>query len=85
MIESIKPTGILSKYIKNYFIVETDNSVDYLPKERVYPSGYEQWFFIMVLHQNSRKRIQANTLNQIWLSAVNKPIIMTCHYLERQV
>lgn len=40
MIESIKPTEILSKYIKNYFIVETDNLEEYLPNERVYPCGY---------------------------------------------
>ena len=49
MIESIKPTEILSKYIKNYFIVETDNSEDYLPKERVYPCGYAT----MVFHYGS--------------------------------
>lgn len=49
MIESIKPTGILSKYIQNYFIVETDNSVDFLPKERVYPCGYAS----MVFHYGS--------------------------------
>lgn len=45
MIESIKPTGILSKYINNYFIVETDNSQDYLPNERVYPCGYATLVF----------------------------------------
>ncbi|NLM68273.1 MAG: AraC family transcriptional regulator [Enterococcus sp.] len=45
MIESIKPTGILSKYINNYFIVETYNSEDYLPNERVYPCGYATLVF----------------------------------------
>jgi AraC-like DNA-binding protein len=45
MIESIKPTGLLSKYIKNYFIVETDKSEDYLPNERVYPCGYATLVF----------------------------------------
>ena len=45
MIDSIKPTGILSKYINNYFIVETDNSEDYLPNERVYPCGYATLVF----------------------------------------
>jgi AraC-like DNA-binding protein len=49
MIESIIPTEILSKYIKNYFIVETDNSEDYLPNERVYPCGYAT----MVFHYGS--------------------------------
>jgi len=39
MIDSINPTGILSKYIQNYFIVETYNSIDFMPKERVYPTG----------------------------------------------
>ena len=54
MIESIKPTGILSKYIQNYFIVETDNSVDFLPKERVYPCGYAS----MVFHYGSPSKFQ---------------------------
>jgi len=49
MIESIKPTDILSKYIKNYFIVETDNPIDFLPNERVYPCGYAT----MVFHYGS--------------------------------
>ncbi|MBU0476185.1 MAG: helix-turn-helix domain-containing protein [Bacteroidetes bacterium] len=54
MIESIKPTGILRKYIINYFIVETNNSVDYLPKERVYPCGYAT----MVFHYGSPSKFQ---------------------------
>jgi AraC-like DNA-binding protein len=45
MIESIKPTGVLSKYINDYFIVETNNSEDYLPNERVYPCGYATLVF----------------------------------------
>lgn len=49
MIDSIKPTGILSKYIQNYFVVETNNSVDFLPKERVYPTGNAT----MVFHYGS--------------------------------
>lgn len=49
MIESIKPTGILSKYIQNYFIVETYNSIDFMPKERVYPTGNAT----MVFHYGS--------------------------------
>jgi AraC-like DNA-binding protein len=54
MIESIKPADILSKYIKNYFIVETDNSEDYLPKERVYPCGYAT----MVFHYGSPSKFR---------------------------
>ena len=54
MIESINPTGILSKYIQNYFIVETNNSEDYLPKERVYPCGYAT----MVFHYGSPSKFQ---------------------------
>jgi AraC-like DNA-binding protein len=49
MIDSIRPTGILSKYIQNYFIVETDNPIDFLPNERVYPCGYAT----MVFHYGS--------------------------------
>jgi len=49
MIDYIEPIKILSKYIKNYFIVETDNSEDYLPNERVYPCGYAT----MVFHYGS--------------------------------
>jgi AraC-like DNA-binding protein len=65
MIESIKPTGILSKYIKNYFIVETDNSEDYLPNERVYPCGYATLVFhygspSIFQKKNSSKYIEPN-------------------------
>ena len=49
MIGSINPTGILSKYIQNYFIVETYNSIDFMPKERVYPTGNAT----MVFHYGS--------------------------------
>ena len=54
MIESIEPVKILSKYIKNYFIVEIDSSIGYLPKERVYPSGYAT----MVFHYGSPSKFQ---------------------------
>jgi AraC-like DNA-binding protein len=65
MIESFKPTGILSKYIKNYFIVETDNSEDYLPDERVYPCGYATLVFhygspSIFQKKNSSKYIEPN-------------------------
>ena len=62
MIDSIKPTGILSKYIQNYFIVETDNSNDYLPIERVYPCGYAT----MVFHYGYPSKFQKkNSSNYI--------------------
>jgi AraC-like DNA-binding protein len=60
MIELIKPAGILSKYIKNYFIVETANSADYLPKERVYPCGYAT----MVFHYGSPSKFQKKNSNK---------------------
>jgi AraC-like DNA-binding protein len=65
MIESIKPTSILSNYIQNYFIVETDNSEDYLPNERVYPCGYATMVFhygspSIFQKKNSGKYIEPN-------------------------
>ncbi|MFC2117540.1 DUF6597 domain-containing transcriptional factor [Bacteroidota bacterium] len=39
MLEINEPTGILRKYIKNYCIVEINNSMDYMPYERVFPHG----------------------------------------------
>lgn len=54
MLDFIKPTGILSKYIQNYFIVETNNPVDFLPKERVYPCGNAT----MVFHYGSPSKFQ---------------------------
>jgi len=49
MINYIEPSKVLSKFIKNYFIVETDNPIDFLPNERVYPCGYAT----MVFHYGS--------------------------------
>jgi len=54
MIDYIEPIKTLSKYIKNYFIVETYNSIGYLPKERVYPCGYAT----MVFHYGSPSKFQ---------------------------
>ncbi len=54
MIDSIKPTGILSQYIQNYFIVEVNDSIDFLPKERVYPTGNAT----MVLHYGIPSKFQ---------------------------
>ncbi|MCK5703580.1 MAG: hypothetical protein KAI29_20625, partial [Cyclobacteriaceae bacterium] len=39
MLEVIKPTWILKKYIKNYYIVEINELIDFVPRERVYPNG----------------------------------------------
>jgi len=39
MIESIEPIEILKKYIKNYYIVEINELIDFVPIERVYPNG----------------------------------------------
>ena len=54
MLDFIKPTEILSKYIKNYFIVETDNSIDFLSKERVFPCGNAT----LVFHYGSPSKFQ---------------------------
>lgn len=54
MIDYIEPIKTLNKYIKNYFIVETDNSINYLPQERVYPCGYAT----MVFHYGSPSKFQ---------------------------
>lgn len=59
MIEPIQPVNILSKYIKNYFIVETDNSTDFLPEERVYPCGYAT----MVFHYGSPSKFRKKNSN----------------------
>lgn len=39
MIEFIEPDNILKRFIKNFCIVETNNSSEYLPAERVFPNG----------------------------------------------
>jgi AraC-like DNA-binding protein len=54
MIDSIQPTGILGKYIQNYFIVEVDDPIDFLPKERVYPTGNAT----MVFHYGNPSKFQ---------------------------
>ena len=54
MIDYIEPIKILSKYIKNYFIVEIDNPIDFLPNERVHPCGYAT----MVFHYGSPSKFQ---------------------------
>lgn len=54
MLDFIKPTEILSKYIKNYFIVEIDNSIDFISKERVFPCGNAT----LVFHYGSPSKFQ---------------------------
>ena len=60
MIVYIDPTKTLSKYIKNYFIVETGDSVDFLPEERVYPCGYAT----MVFHYGSPSKFRKKNLSK---------------------
>lgn len=54
MVDSIQPIKILSKYIKNYVIVEINNPIGFLPNERVYPCGYAT----MVFHYGSSSIFQ---------------------------
>ena len=54
MLDFIKPIGILGKYIQNYFIVETNNPIEFLPKQRVYPSGNAT----VVFHYGSPSKFQ---------------------------
>ncbi len=54
MINYIETIGILKKYIKNYFVVETNHSTDFLPTDRVYPCGY----VTMVFHYGSPSKFQ---------------------------
>ena len=39
MLEFIEPIEILKKYIKNYYVVEINELIDFVPRERVYPNG----------------------------------------------
>lgn len=39
MIKFIEPNKILTRFIQNFCVVETNNSVDFLPSERVFPTG----------------------------------------------
>jgi AraC-like DNA-binding protein len=54
MLDFIKPAEILSKYIKNYFIVEIDNSINFMSKERVFPCGNAT----LVFHYGSPSKFQ---------------------------
>lgn len=45
MLEFIEPIEILKKYIKNYYIVEINELIDFAPRERVYPNGNVTFVF----------------------------------------
>lgn len=60
MLEIIEPTGILKKYIKNYCIVEINNSMDYMPCERVFPQGN----VTLVFHYGSPSKFKEKTSNE---------------------
>ncbi len=60
MIDYIEPIKTLSKYIKNYCIVEIDNSMDYLPFERVFPQGN----VTLVFHYGSPSKFKEINTNE---------------------
>ncbi len=59
MIVIVEPKGILKKYIKNYHIVETNSSVDFMPRERVFPYGN----VVVVFHYGSPSKFQSRNSN----------------------
>jgi AraC-like DNA-binding protein len=58
----INPTGLLKQFIDYYYVLETNNLVDFVPKQRVYPYGY----VILVFHYGQpsifQKRNEAQTI-----------------------
>jgi len=60
MFDLIEPIEILGKYIKNYFVVETNNYVNYLPIERVLPTGNAT----LVFHYGSPSKFQTKNSNK---------------------
>ena len=54
MFDLIEPIEVLGKYIKNYIVVETNNCTDFLPKERILPSGNAT----LVFHFGSPSKFQ---------------------------
>ena len=60
MLDIIEPTGILKKYIKNYCIVEINNSMDYMPCERVFPHGN----VTLVFHYGSPSKFKEKKSNE---------------------
>jgi AraC-like DNA-binding protein len=60
MFNLIEPIEILKKYIKNYFIVEINNFVEFLPKERVFPIGNAN----IVFHYGSPSKFKIINQNE---------------------
>lgn len=60
MFDLIEPIKILKKYIKNYFVIETDNYVDFLPMERVFPIGNAT----LVFHYGSPSKFKTKNQNE---------------------
>lgn len=54
MLNIVEPTEILKKYIKNYYIVEINNSMDFMPGERIFPYGN----VTMVFHYGSPSKFK---------------------------
>ena len=60
MFDLIEPIEILGKYIKNHLVVETNNYVDFLPMERVFPTGNTT----LVFHYGSPSKYQTKNSNE---------------------
>lgn len=77
MIESSQPSGILRPYIQHYFIVETDGTTGFLPKQRIYPSGY----MTLVFHYGSPSKFQKKNADEY-----TEPHLVICgqqtHYYD---
>ncbi len=56
MLDLIEPSEILKRYIKNYYIVEINNPLVYLPAERVYPLGSSTLLFHYGLPSKFKKK-----------------------------
>ena len=85
MFDLIEPIEILRKYIQNYVIVETNSLANFLPEERVFPTGNAT----LVFHYGSPSKFQTKNSNEYiesnFVICGSKPIIMTYHYPARLV
>ena len=54
MFEFVEPIGILKKFVRHYCIVETNNPVDFMPYDRVFPNGN----ITMVFHYASPSKFK---------------------------